>query len=212
MAASRGGLAVVESTQAATRSILLVLTRPERRAGVVCTLTPDLEAAEAHNPEEAMRLAEASPRAAALIIGADSALLDLTDRLATEHGVPSVLVVPAGAKRPDIGIHEGVMGALVEPVSPDTLQLTLEVAIRRFQGTMALRKDAEALRRNIEDRKLIERAKGLLMEMAGLSEREAYARIRQKSMDSQRPMVEIARAIILAFEMNGGAAAPVPSR
>jgi AmiR/NasT family two-component response regulator len=50
------------------------------------------------------------------------------------------------------------------------------------------------------------------MELTALSEREAYARIRQKSMDSQRPMVEIARAIILAYEMNGGIAAPLVKR
>jgi len=50
---------------------------------------------------------------------------------------------------------------------------------------------------------VIERAKGLLVEMERLSEQEAFARIRQKSMDTQRPMAEIARAIILAAEVRG---------
>ena len=49
---------------------------------------------------------------------------------------------------------------------------------------------------------MIERAKGLLMEGGRLSEREAYARIRRKSMDTQRPMTEIARAIILSAEVS----------
>lgn len=50
---------------------------------------------------------------------------------------------------------------------------------------------------------MIERAKGLLVEMEGISEQEAFARIRQKSMDTGRHMVEIARAIILAAEVRG---------
>ena len=50
---------------------------------------------------------------------------------------------------------------------------------------------------------MIERAKGLLMEMESISEQEAFARIRQKSMDTQRGMAEIARAIILAAEVGG---------
>ena len=69
----------------------------------------------------------------------------------------------------------------------------------------ALRREAEALRRSLEARKVIERAKGLLVEMERVSEQEAFARIRQKSMDTQRPMAEIARAIILAAEVSGRA-------
>jgi response regulator NasT len=67
---------------------------------------------------------------------------------------------------------------------------------------LALRREAEALRRLLESRKVIERAKGLLMETEGISEKEAFARLRQKSMDTQRPMAEIARAVILAAELS----------
>jgi response regulator NasT len=97
------------------------------------------------------------------------------------------------------------MGLLVRPVDPATLLAVTELAVCRFQETLALRREAEALRRMLESRKTIERAKGLLMEMEGIAEQEAFARLRQKSMDTQRPMAEIARAVILAAEVSGRA-------
>ena len=88
---------------------------------------------------------------------------------------------------------------------------TVEVAVRRHQENLALRRELETLQRTLESRKLIERAKGLLMELDSIPEEEAFVRIRQKSMDTQRPMADIARAIILAAELTSrgrGAYAP----
>jgi AmiR/NasT family two-component response regulator len=68
---------------------------------------------------------------------------------------------------------------------------------------LALKREAETLRRSLEVRKVIERAKGLLMDRDGIAEQEAFARLRRTSMDTQRPMAEIARAVILAAEVNG---------
>lgn len=64
----------------------------------------------------------------------------------------------------------------------------------------ALRRENEELRRSLEERKLIEQAKGLLMEWEGCTEREAFRRIRQTSMDTRTPMAEIARAILLSAQ------------
>ena len=94
------------------------------------------------------------------------------------------------------------MGFLADPIPPTSLRSTLEVAVRRFSELRALRQEVEVLRQSVEARKVIERAKGLLMEVGRLSEREAYARIRRKSMDTQRPMTEIAQAIILSAEVS----------
>ena len=125
----------------------------------------------------------------------------LTVLLASPSGsLPLAAVAPAG-----------VMGLLVEPVLPSTLRATVEVAVRRHQESLALRREGETLQRTLESRKLIERAKGLLMELDSIHEEEAFVRIRQKSMDTQRPMADIARAIILAAELTGrgrGAYAP----
>jgi AmiR/NasT family two-component response regulator len=162
--------------------------------------------AEATDPEEAMRLA-AMTRPDVAIVATYLEEKDgfrLTSRLATEHGIPSILLTRPGDPTVMARVTEsGVMGLLVRPVDPGTLLAATELAICRFQETLALRRDAEALRRLLESRKVIERAKGLLMEMENIPEEEAFARLRQKSMDTQRSMAEIARAVILAAEVSG---------
>jgi response regulator NasT len=128
----------------------------------------------------------------------------LTDRLSGEHGVPVVLVAAGGLEPVPfrLAAQAGVMGFLVDPIPAASFRSTLEVAVCRFREFRALRQEVEVLRQSVEARKVIERAKGLLMEVGRLSEREAYARIRRKSMDTQRPMTEIARAIILSAEVS----------
>lgn len=190
------------------RAILLVDPDADHRAVLRTTLAGNGSrvVGEANDSEEAMRQAAmTSPDVA--IVAADLGQGDgihLAGRLATEHGIPAVLLTPAADFAAIArAIQAGMMGILVKPVEPATLQATLEVAVCRFQEILALRREAEALRRSLEARKVIERAKGLLVEMERVSEQEAFARIRQKSMDTQRPMAEIARAIILAAEVRG---------
>ena len=163
---------------------------------------------EAGDAEEAMRLAATTAPDVAVVV-ADLGPGDgihLGSRLAAEHGIPAVLLA-ATAEPVSIvqAAQGGMMGFLVEPVEPATLRATLEVAVCRFQELLDLRREAEALRRTLEARKVIERAKGLLMERDKVSEQEAFARLRRKSMDTQRPMVEIAQAVILAAEISGQA-------
>jgi len=156
--------------------------------------------------EEAMRLAATTTPEAA-VVAADLGQADgvrLADRLATEHGIPTVLLGP----KADPGVitraaQGGAMGFLIKPVDAATLRATLEVAVSRFREILALQREVESVRRALQDRKIIERAKGVLMEMEGMSEGEAYARLRQKSMDTQRPMAEICRAVILTAEVSG---------
>lgn len=190
------------------RAILVVDPDADHRAVLRTTLAGNGSrvVGEANDSEEAMRQAAmTSPDVA--IVAADLGQGDgihLAGRLATEHGIPAVLLTPAADFAAIArAIQAGMMGILVKPVEPATLQATLEVAVCRFQEILALRREAEALRRSLEARKVIERAKGLLVEMERVSEQEAFARIRQKSMDTQRPMAEIARAIILAAEVRG---------
>ena len=190
------------------RSVLIVDPDQAHRAHIARSLNRNLArvAGEVTDPDEAMHLAAMIRPDVAIVVtnfqNGNSA--QLVGRLATEHGIPSILLSRAGdhatASR---ATDSGVMGLLVEPVDPVTLHAVIELAVCRFHETLALRREAEALRRTLESRKVIERAKGLLMEMEALPEQEAFARIRQKSMDTQRPMVEIARAIVLAAEVSG---------
>lgn len=95
----------------------------------------------------------------------------------------------------------GIMAYLVKPLRKEELLPNVELAISRFAELASLRKDNENLKKTLESRKVIERAKGLLMKNQGLSEPDAFSLMQKKSMTSHRPMVEIAQAIILAEEM-----------
>jgi response regulator NasT len=73
------------------------------------------------------------------------------------------------------------------------------VAVHRFREIEAMRKENEQLRRKLESRKLVERAKGILMTL-GLSEPEAFRRIQKTAMDTRKPMAEVAQALLLTDE------------
>jgi response regulator NasT len=95
----------------------------------------------------------------------------------------------------------GVMAFLLKPLRPAELVPTLDLAIARFAET-------KELRQTLEGRKVIERAKGTLMDRYKLSEDEAFRRLRRAAMDSRRPMVEIARALLVSESV----ARDVPAR
>lgn len=95
----------------------------------------------------------------------------------------------------------GVMGYLIKPLREGELLPAIELAISHFQEFVALQKENENLRKTLEARKVIERAKGILMKRQRLSEPEAFSLIQRKSMDMRKPMVEIAEAIILSQEI-----------
>jgi AmiR/NasT family two-component response regulator len=85
----------------------------------------------------------------------------------------------------------GVMSYLLKPLRSAELAPVLDLAVARFSET-------RDLRRSLEERKIIERAKGRLMVRYQLSEDDAFRRLRRAAMDSRRPMVEIARALLVS--------------
>ncbi|HET7344114.1 MAG TPA: ANTAR domain-containing protein [Methylomirabilota bacterium] len=85
----------------------------------------------------------------------------------------------------------GVMAYLVKPLREAELAPALDLAIARFRET-------RQLKQTLEERKVIERAKGRLMERLRLTEDEAFRRLRRAAMNSRRPMVEIARAVLVS--------------
>jgi response regulator NasT len=87
---------------------------------------------------------------------------------------------------------------LVKPVDPDDLAPAIAVARARFDEWLDARRQRDMLELKLEERKIIERAKGLLMDTRGLSEREAYRFLQKTSQDKNTPMVELARKILLA--------------
>jgi response regulator NasT len=85
----------------------------------------------------------------------------------------------------------GIMAYLLKPLRPAELAPALDLAVARFAET-------RRLKQSLEGRKLIERAKGALMARFGLTEDEAFKRLRRAAMDSRTPMVEVARALLVS--------------
>src|SRR5919202_910078 len=77
----------------------------------------------------------------------------------------------------------------------------IELALARFRDLQRLEQEVEDLKDALETRKLIERAKGILMELHGLSEADAFNRMRRASMDSRKSMREVAEAILLTYQV-----------
>ena len=127
-------------------------------------------------------------------------------RILMEERVAPVLLLSAYSDKDLIqrAKEAGVMGYLVKPFREADLPPAIEVAMANFQEWLRLEKEAKDLKEALETRKLVERAKGILMDRHGLSEAEAYRRIQKMSMDNRRPMKEVAEAIILAYEVSMG--------
>lgn len=85
---------------------------------------------------------------------------------------------------------------LTKPAPPRVIDSTIRLAAWRARELVMARRDATDARRELENRKIIERAKGILMRRTGTSEHEAYRILQRTSQDRGKPMVEIARAVI----------------
>jgi response regulator NasT len=95
----------------------------------------------------------------------------------------------------------GVYGYLVKPFKQADLTPAIEVALARYQEARELEQQVDDLKETLETRKIIERAKGILMDTYGLREQEAYRRIQVQSMNTRKSMREIAEAIIIAHTL-----------
>jgi response regulator NasT len=93
-----------------------------------------------------------------------------------------------------------IMGYLVKPIKQADLAPAIALAMHRFEQFEALRQEATDLRQALEDRKLIERAKGILMKRASLDEAAAFRRLQKTASDKNLKLAEVARMIVTAEE------------
>jgi response regulator NasT len=93
---------------------------------------------------------------------------------------------------------EYIMAYLVKPVKPPDLQAAITLAVARFEQYQRVRAEAASLRQSLEDRKLIEQAKGVVMRRLHIDEPEAYRRMRHLSSHRNCKLVELARMMIEA--------------
>jgi response regulator NasT len=99
-----------------------------------------------------------------------------------------------------------IMGYLVKPIKQSDLAPTIAIAVHRFAQFEELRREAADLKQALADRKIIERAKGILMKKTSLDEAAAFKRMQKLASDKNRKLVEIATMLVTAeeaFESSG---------
>src|SRR5476649_681784 len=151
--------------------------------------------AEARDGEEAVSLArEHAPDLAVLDVrmpGLDG--IEAARRILEERPIPIVMLTAYGQEELVArAVEAGVFGYLVKPFREQDLVPAIETARARHEELAAVREQAESLADALAARKAIERAKGLLMTKEGLSERDAFARLRRASQISGQPLKAIA--------------------
>ena len=128
--------------------------------------------------------------------------IDAAQEMTKERPLPIILLTAYSEK--DLAQRAAdahISTYLMKPVSEDDLLPAIALAMTRFTEFQALKQEADDLREALETRKLVERAKGILMRRLNLSEEEAFNRLQRRSMNENKKMGEIAQAIIMADEM-----------
>lgn len=97
-----------------------------------------------------------------------------------------------------------VLGYLIKPTTQTQLEAAIGLAVRRHEEFQSLRREAADLRQSLADRKLIERAKGLLMKHLGVDEPEAFRRLQKFASNKNKKLIEIADTIVTASEALNG--------
>ncbi len=121
-------------------------------------------------------------------------------RMLTEERISPVLLLTAYSQRELVmrAREAGVVGYLVKPFREADLVPAIEVALARFAEFRTVEEQVGDLEQALETRKFVDRAKGILMDSQGLTEAEAFRRIQKMSMNTRKPMKDVAEAIILA--------------
>ena len=122
-----------------------------------------------------------------------------------DRPIPIVMLTAYGQEElVSRAVEAGVFGYLVKPFRETDLLPAIQAARARHAELEALREEAESLAEALATRKVVERAKGLLMEREGLTEQEAFARLRKASQVSGRPMRVVAEALIVTLAPGDG--------
>ena len=127
--------------------------------------------------------------------------IEAATQIYQDRPVPVILV--SAYHDPDLirrAEADHVMGYLVKPIKQSDLEPAIALAVRRSDQFRVLRQEAVDLRQALEDRKLTERAKGILMKKVNLDEQDAFRRLQKLASDKNLKLVEIAKMIVTADE------------
>lgn len=153
-------------------------------ARTIATINPDVIVIDLENPnrdvlENMFQLSRAVKRPVAMFV-------DRADRASIEAAVEA-----------------GVSAYVVDGLKRERVKPILDMAIVRFNAFSRLARELEQAKSELEERKLIERAKGILMKSKGLSEEDAYALLRKAAMNQNRKISEIAQSLVTAAALLG---------
>jgi response regulator NasT len=163
-------------------------------------------AGEARDGEEAV--------SAAARLNPDAILMDIrmpkldgiaaTERIMMAQPTAIVMITAFSEKElVEAALRAGASGYLVKPVSDEQIEPALQVALNRFGELKELRSEVSGLKEALEARKLVERAKGVLMRRFRVSEEEAYRRLQKMSRDRRQMLKQTAEQVIAAAELLG---------
>ena len=162
--------------------------------------------AEARDGEEAVELARsAKPDLAVLDVKMPRLDgIEAARKILAERPIPIVMLTAYGQEElVGRAVEAGVFGYLVKPFRETDLLPAIQAAKARHAELEALRDEAESLAEALSTRKVVERAKGLLMDREGISEQDAFTRLQRASQVSGRPMKVVAEALIATFAEEG---------
>lgn len=119
---------------------------------------------------------------------------------------PRPIVMFADNSESDVieaAVKAGVSAYVVDGLNPERVKPIMDVAIARFREFQALREELEQTKSTLADRKVIDKAKGIIMKQRGVDEAEAYKSLRKMAMDSNKRISEIAKDVIAIAELLG---------
>jgi response regulator NasT len=123
--------------------------------------------------------------------------LQAARRLMSERAVPAVILTAYGDREfVEAAKNAGVLAYLVKPVRESELGPTIQIALARFREIQSLRREVGDLEEMLQTRKVVERAKGILMRRHGLEEADAFTRIQREARTARKTMREVAEAIL----------------
>ncbi|MBR9836299.1 MAG: ANTAR domain-containing response regulator [Salipiger thiooxidans] len=193
-----------------TAALSIVVVEPDRdRALLIVDSLRDAGNYDIHVISEptglARRIQALNPDV--VLIDIESPSRDMLEELALASGPldrPVAMFVDRdGAGLTEAAIEAGVSAYIVDGMKPQRVKPIMDAAIARFRIFQRMRTELAETKRALEERKMIDRAKGMLMKARGIDEDEAYALLRKTAMDQGRRVAEVAAALVTAAGLLG---------
>ena len=185
---------------------MLVDEKPERSSDLAGALVDaGCEVVARLNGRDDLRAQIAALAPDVIIVDMQSPSRDVLEdmrRLHEEQPRPVVMFVDeSDTDSIRAAVRAGVSAYVVDGIKSRHVRAVVEVAIARFEEFQKLRSELESARTTLADRKLVERAKGIIMRRQGIGEEDAYQLLRKTAMDRKRKLVEVARDVIALAEL-----------